>query len=127
MLKDDDYLILKPEWVLRNDGNKVILYLTSTKNIEYQILDPVTATVISLINGRRCVGDLTKTIGFLFDISTDSSRSLLENIVNVLNDKLEKIDVLAKGVAIIKRRYSTSLILLKHSTTRFCKTTQSLG
>lgn len=94
MLKDDDYLILKPEWVLRNDGNKVILYLTSTKSIEYQILDPVTATVISLINGRRCVGDLIKTIGFLFDISTDSSRSLLENIVNVLNDKLEKIDVL---------------------------------
>ena len=73
MLKDDNYLKLKPEWVLRNDSNKVILYLTSTKNIEYQILDPVTATVISLINGRRCVEGSDKTIGFLFDISTDSS------------------------------------------------------
>jgi Predicted Fe-S oxidoreductases len=94
MLKDDDYLSLRPEWVLRNDGDKVILYLTSTKNIEYEILDPVSATVISLINGRCCVGDLIKKISFLFDTSTDSSRSLLEGIVNVLNDKLEKIYVL---------------------------------
>jgi Predicted Fe-S oxidoreductases len=94
MLKDEDYLSLRPEWVLRNDGDKVILYLISNSRIEYQILDPVTATVISLINGRRCVGDLIKTIGFLFDVSTDLSRSLLESTVNVLNNKSERIDLL---------------------------------
>lgn len=94
MLKDNDYLSLRPEWILRNDGSKVILYLTSTTSTEYQILDPATATVISLINGRRCVRDLAKTISFLFDISTDSSRSLLEGIISALNEKLEKIDVI---------------------------------
>jgi MoaA/NifB/PqqE/SkfB family radical SAM enzyme len=96
-LKDDDYLSIRPEWVLRNDGDKVILYLTSAKSIEYQILDPATSAVMSLINGRRSVMDLIKTISFLFDISADSSRSLLEGIVDILNDKSEKIDVL--GVA----------------------------
>jgi len=94
MLKDDDYLSLRPEWVLRNDKDKVILYLTSAKSIEYQILDPPTAAVMSLINGRRRVADLTKTISFLFDISHESSRSLLEGIVGILNDKSEKVDVL---------------------------------
>jgi len=93
MLKDEDYLCLQSEWVLRNDGDKVILYLTSPKSIEYQILDPASAMIMSLINGRRCVRDLIEKIGFLFDISADASRSLLESIVGILNDKSEKVGV----------------------------------
>jgi len=95
MLNDNNFLALRPEWVLRNDENKVILYLISSYNLEYVILDPITAIVVPLLNGQHKVKDLVEIINYLINpTSPEKARSLLEHIVGTLNINTEKVAIL---------------------------------
>ena len=92
MLHDHDFPALHPEWVLRNDGRKVILYLMSNSEARYQILDPWTAVVVPFLDGQHTVTELTEIIRYVGSLpSTNQARSLLEGVVEDLNVGVEKI------------------------------------
>ncbi len=95
MLHDDSVPVLRPEWVLRNDGRKVILYLMSNREIRFLILDPVTAVLVALLDGRHTVKDLVATIQVVFNLgSVAVARNLLEQVIAAVNHDGEKISVL---------------------------------
>ncbi len=97
MLHDHHFLALHPEWVLRNETNKVIIYLMSNYECSYMILDPVSATIVPFLNGRRNVKELAEIIHFTLSLpSIDKARSLLEQLVEKLNVKDERVAVLEK-------------------------------
>lgn len=95
MLNDSDYLALRPEWVLRNEDQKVILYELSTIEAHYLVLDPISAVIATFLDGHHTVGELAETVRFVGSLpSVDQATRLLEEVVSTLNHENRCVDVL---------------------------------
>lgn len=97
MLRDNDYLAIAPEWVLRKEAHMAILYLMSTTECRFLQLDPVSAIVLALLDGQCTVAELAQTVNYVFSMPTlDASRALLDNVVASVNAGGEKIRATAE-------------------------------
>lgn len=91
------FLALRPEWILRNDGYKVVIYELSTSEMHYQILNPQVGVIVSLLNGQRTVAELAEIICYIGRLPTlDQANVLLSSTVEALNAGGEKVVVLDK-------------------------------
>jgi radical SAM protein with 4Fe4S-binding SPASM domain len=95
MLREDDFVALRPEWVLRNEGSQVILYLLSQSEAHFQILTPKQAVVLPFLDGQHTVTALGEAIGYIFNLpSSEDAHTFLENTVEEINANKEKIAIL---------------------------------
>lgn len=56
------YIALKPEFVLKVDGNRPILYVIDDEENSITILQPVDGLTLSLFNGRRTLGEVRQLL-----------------------------------------------------------------
>lgn len=76
---------LRLEWVLRNEGHKVILYLLSTGEVQYLTLDPRAALVTSLLDGTRIADQLVEDLGYILSCGREEAANVLNSTVEQLN------------------------------------------
>ena len=56
------YIALKPEFVLKVDGSRPILYVIDDEEDNITILQPVDGLTLSLFNGRRTLGEVRQVL-----------------------------------------------------------------
>jgi radical SAM protein with 4Fe4S-binding SPASM domain len=97
MLQDGLIPALRPEWVLRNERNKVICYLMATEECRYQVLNPQEALIAALLNGHDTVAKLVEAICYIARIeSRGVGLRVLERVLRSLNTEEQKVELLEK-------------------------------
>ena len=128
MLKDENILALKPEWVLVNDLRKVLLYRLSDDRLEYMTLDPGSSVVISLLDGKKTVKELLDNIRYLFDFPGDSSaKSFLEQLLTNVNERDEKVAILNEPVSWAVRYNPLDFLVSPEEFEKGCRLTKPLS
>jgi len=85
MFAFDSVLGVINDWMLRNDGDYLLLYKISTTEAKTWVLDPLQALVVCLIDGGTCYGNLVQELGKILAVSCDRSKELLDGVLSVLN------------------------------------------
>lgn len=65
-IHDAQYMGIRREFIFRRDGARAILYPLDYNNTPIHFLLPIQAFVLSLVNGRRRLSDITSTFASLF-------------------------------------------------------------
>jgi radical SAM protein with 4Fe4S-binding SPASM domain len=86
---------LQPYWILKNDGDKTILYLLSNYDSSYFTLSPIAGIVLSLFDGSRTIGALAELVQFLFSCPADTANTYVLGLMQSLRDG-ERYPVVAK-------------------------------
>lgn len=95
MLSDNNYLAIHPDWVLKNDGKKIVLYKIANSEMRYQILDPQIAVILTFLNGHHRVKELVDIIQYIGELpSKRRALMLLTSAVETLNLVDQKVAIL---------------------------------
>lgn len=82
---DQDRLLLSPEWLLRNDRDKVMLYLLSNYEGVHFVLESAEGITLALFNGRRSLAEIAAQVGYLFACSQDEAESFVRRLLGKLS------------------------------------------
>ena len=95
----DETPIIDNKWVLRNDGNYLILYKLSTSESKFIFLPPFLSIIAALIDGNTNFSNLCKNVKYVFGLKDDNEALKYTNsAINTLN----------KQYTVISRKSSTN-------------------
>lgn len=81
----EDAYVLSPEWDLRRNGSRAMLLKLDLFELQYVILSPLDALIVSLLDGERSLDNVSSVASYLLEIDDKSSLELVEGAVNRLN------------------------------------------
>ena len=78
--------IIASEWTLRRDDRYLVLFRCDEEGIRHIVLDPLSSTIIPLVNVQRTLKDIRDIVIWLHDIpSTEGGARLVDIAFNGLN------------------------------------------
>ena len=95
----DDTPIIDNKWVLRNDGNYLVLYKLSKSESKFILLPPCQLIIAAIIDGNTNFSILCKNVKYVFGLKDDNEAlNFLNSAINTLN----------KQDTVISRKSSTN-------------------
>lgn len=80
-------LILNPLWILKGDGDKVVLYLLSLEVSTNILLDLQDGIILSLFNGSRSIKEIVKSVEMISNCTNDLALSYVTMLLMKLSDE----------------------------------------
>ena len=84
-ITDNTYLSLFPEFILKNDGNRPIVYPLDYNNTQIYFLTPIEGFCAALLNGDKPFKQIKEELNFLFP---SADKNLAENIIFGIDQKI---------------------------------------
>lgn len=93
-----EYWAIRPEFVLRNDGNKIILYILDLKDSRVYILNPIEGFALSMLDGTVELYQLAHRFNEIFPDSTKKYPDILEEINLRVSSSPNSIEIGSRGI-----------------------------
>lgn len=88
MFKLDEKLIIDQSWVIRHDGNYVVLYKVDASEAKTWILPICTSYIFALVNGENTYNEIIEKIMYIFGIDYELAKDYLNKTLCPFEDDI---------------------------------------
>jgi radical SAM protein with 4Fe4S-binding SPASM domain len=81
MRAKDTILCISPQWRMRNDGKRVLIYKYSNEESEWSVLPPWEALALSLFNGETNLKKIAEHLAQIINYPLESVQKMIEKVI----------------------------------------------